>query len=85
MMVAKKETNKVQLKLILKKEPNLAYKPIFGKIASHSRSRVKLSETKDRLVVTISSEDTTSLRASTNTILRKLQIIEATRTKTDRK
>ncbi len=45
----------------------------------YKRSSVRIGEARDRLRIEISAQDVTALMASTNTVLRELQIIEATK------
>lgn len=69
----------ISLKIILEKEPNLRYTRIFGKNKGHGRSTVKIKENGKRLIIEIAAKDATALRASANSILRDLQVIEATK------
>jgi tRNA threonylcarbamoyladenosine modification (KEOPS) complex Pcc1 subunit len=78
-MVASSTKSKLQLKLILKKEQKLNYTRILTKSLRHKRSNISIKETKDKLIIKIKAEDATALRASINTLIRDLQVIEATK------
>ena len=69
----------IKLTLVLSKEPKLKYSSILHKNMKHGRSDVKVQEKKDSLTIEITATDSTALRASINTILRGLQVIEATK------
>jgi tRNA threonylcarbamoyladenosine modification (KEOPS) complex Pcc1 subunit len=69
----------LKLKLILVKEPNINYSRIFKKQIQHQRSTVTVSQTKRHLVIEIKARDATALRASANSLIRNLQVIEATK------
>jgi tRNA threonylcarbamoyladenosine modification (KEOPS) complex Pcc1 subunit len=78
--MAKASSSKsLHLRLVIATEPGLNYKRILGKNTKHSRSTVKLTQSKDTLIIEITSADTTSMRASANAILRDLQVIDATK------
>ena len=78
--MAKASSSKsLHLKLVIAKEPSLNYIRILGKNTKHSRSSVKLKEDESTLTIEIVSKDTTSMRASANSILRDLQVIDATK------
>ncbi|MGD0728513.1 MAG: KEOPS complex subunit Pcc1 [Candidatus Micrarchaeaceae archaeon] len=74
-----KQGEKFQLKLIINKEKALEYSKILSIKTEHKRSNIKLKEIKGTLFIEISAKDATALRASANSILRDLQVIEATK------
>ena len=76
--MAKSGSTNLQFKLIIKKEPGLKYTKVLSG-ATHNRSTISMIESKDTLTIEIKAKDATALRASTNSILRDLQVIEATR------
>jgi tRNA threonylcarbamoyladenosine modification (KEOPS) complex Pcc1 subunit len=70
----------ITLTLILNKTEKLNYSRILGKRGvKHDRSRTTLKETSNNLTITIKATDATALRASANSVLRDLQIIESTK------
>lgn len=81
-MAQARQTNKIGLKITLEKEKDLNYTKILGKNIGHSRSTIKIKEGKTELIIEIYANDATALRASANSILRDLQVIEATKIKT---
>lgn len=78
-MAIASQANKISLKIILAKEPKINYARMLGKNAKHDRSAVKIKEGSKELVIEITAKDATALRASANSILRDLQVIEATK------
>ena len=74
----KEQKSTAYLKLVLKKETNLNYSKILGASKSHKRSSTKLKESKGSLTIEISAMDLAALRASANSILRDMQVIEST-------
>jgi tRNA threonylcarbamoyladenosine modification (KEOPS) complex Pcc1 subunit len=81
-MAKDSHTKKISLKIVLDKEPKLNYSKILGKNLGHSRSAIKITESKSALTIEITAKDATALRASANSILRDLQVIEATKIQT---
>lgn len=77
--MVKDQTGKAYLRLILKKETDLNYSKILGLGKAHKRSSTHLKELKDKLIIEIVAADLAALRASTNSILRDIQVIEATK------
>lgn len=70
----------IALTLILNKTEKLNYSRILGKRSvKHDRSSTVLKETPSKLTITIKASDATALRASANSVLRDLQIIESTK------
>jgi len=76
--------NAAHLRLVIKKRSKLNYSRILGKGREHRRSSTKLKESKDRIIVEIAAKDLAALRASANSILRNIQVIEATKLDTKR-
>ncbi len=70
--------DQLKLELILKKEPRLRYTRILSTKNRQGRSAVTINETKNSIIIKIKAPDATALRASANSILRDLQVIEAT-------
>lgn len=69
----------INLVIVLGKAEKLNYSKILGKSIKHNRSAITVKETKEKLTITIKAKDATALRASANSILRDLQIIESTK------
>lgn len=69
------------LRILVKKDPKIRYLKILSQKRSSERCTISLKEYKTRLIIGISAKDATALRASANSILRDLQVIESTRTK----
>jgi hypothetical protein len=78
-MPKSKAKGQFKLKLILKKEPKLKYKKLLNTRTKQGRSTVCIIETKENIIIEINAADATALRASTNSLLRDLQVIESTR------
>ncbi len=76
--MAQKATNRIRLKLTIKKGTPLNYSRILGASKIHKRSSTKLKESEENLIIEISATDIAALRASSNSILRDIQVIEAT-------
>jgi tRNA threonylcarbamoyladenosine modification (KEOPS) complex Pcc1 subunit len=70
--------HKNQLRLVIAKDPKINYRKILGNSLKHERSTTAIKEEKETLIVEITAADLTALRASANSILRDLQVIEAT-------
>jgi tRNA threonylcarbamoyladenosine modification (KEOPS) complex Pcc1 subunit len=62
--------------LRIPKLKGLVYKRLIGKIVMYKRSKVSLREDKNFMYVAITADDVTALRASANSIMRDVQIIE---------
>ena len=58
------------------KKGRLNYKKILGDSREHKRSGIKISETPVSLKIEISAKDATAMRASMNSIMRDIQVIE---------
>jgi tRNA threonylcarbamoyladenosine modification (KEOPS) complex Pcc1 subunit len=71
-------TKSFQIKLLVAKEPKLKYTAILNQNNKHSRSFIKIKESANQLTIEINADDSTALRASINSVLRDLQVIEAT-------
>jgi tRNA threonylcarbamoyladenosine modification (KEOPS) complex Pcc1 subunit len=80
-MLQKSKAKGAAFELILKlnKEEKLNYKKILGNNTKHNRSSVEFKESEKELIIKITAKDATALRASTNSILRDLQVIESTK------
>jgi len=78
-MAIARQAKGLSLKIFIDKEPKLHYARILGKNIGHSRSTVKIKEEGSKLIIEITAKDTTALRATTNSILRDLQVIDATK------
>lgn len=76
-----KRPYKLFLKLEIKKDPHTRYLKILNKTTMRGRSVLKIKEHGDLVIIEIMAKDATSLRASTNSILRDLQVIGATEPK----
>lgn len=75
---AEKSEN-LQIRITINKPPkSKSYSKILGKSKGHGRSRVEIKESKKILDILITAKDTTALRAQANSVLRDLQVIEAT-------
>jgi len=70
-----------QLTLILNKESGLNYKSLLNTETRHERSKITINEKGKNIIVEITASDATALRASANSILRNLQVIESTNIK----
>ena len=62
--------------LKIPKHGGLKYRKIIGKISMYSRSRTYVKENKKILEIRITARDVTALRASANSVIRDLQVIE---------
>jgi tRNA threonylcarbamoyladenosine modification (KEOPS) complex Pcc1 subunit len=71
----------LHLTIIVEKEKGLYYAKIINKQTKRSRGDVSIKENKQKLTIQINASDATALRASANSILRDLQVIEATNIK----
>jgi tRNA threonylcarbamoyladenosine modification (KEOPS) complex Pcc1 subunit len=67
----------LNLKLTLAKRHGIDYAKIIGKGKKHSRSSMLVREKGDMLIVEINSGDITALRASANSLLRDIQVINS--------
>lgn len=61
----------------ISKQKGIAYKKIIGVNKSYKRSKIKISENKNCVYISIDANDITALRASANAVLRELQVIES--------
>ena len=68
----------VYLKLVIGKSDSTNYSKILGKKSTHRRSTISIKEDRDALTIEITATDTTALRASVNSILRNIQVADAT-------
>lgn len=64
-------------KILIKKGSDTSYKRIIGSIKEHSRSKISIKETAKELQINIETDDITALRASINTVIRDIQVIDA--------
>jgi tRNA threonylcarbamoyladenosine modification (KEOPS) complex Pcc1 subunit len=74
----KNEAN-LKLKILVKKDPKIKYLKILSQKSRKERSTISLKEYRTKLIIEVRAKDATALRASTNSILRGLQVIEATK------
>jgi tRNA threonylcarbamoyladenosine modification (KEOPS) complex Pcc1 subunit len=58
------------------KRNGLKYTKIIGKISTYKRSGIEIKEGKKALDISITADDITALRASMNSIMRDLQVVE---------
>ena len=72
------DKQKTRAVIVVGKYPGINYKGALGPTGSrrHARSTLDVAESKGRLRITITAKDATALRASINSMLRDLQIIE---------
>lgn len=71
---------KITATITYRKEPGITYARIFSaQGGKHERSSVSMKETADLLTFEIRANDVAAMAASANSILRALQIIEATK------
>jgi tRNA threonylcarbamoyladenosine modification (KEOPS) complex Pcc1 subunit len=63
--------------LKLERIKGLDYKKFFDKKYSYKRSSIRIKGTSSKIVFEISAEDPTALRASINSLLGDIQVIEA--------
>lgn len=75
------EESALSLEITLPKDGSISYTKILGKFPIQKRSTIIIKESKTTLIISIKAKDATALRASTNSILRDLQVIEATKLK----
>lgn len=62
--------------IAIAKKSNINYKKILGESKEHQRSKVKIEESKDKVTISIETEDLAALRASINAVTRDIQVIE---------
>ncbi|MGI0100671.1 MAG: KEOPS complex subunit Pcc1 [Candidatus Micrarchaeaceae archaeon] len=77
--MAKPNTKKLYMKIVFEGEPNLEYEKILGTGSKHKRSNVTVAAKNSKLIIEITASDATALRASVNSVLRDLQVIEASK------
>ena len=73
------------MRLILEKERGLDYSYILTNSKKYNRSTLRINNRGNSLILEITAKDTTALRASANSVLRDMQIIEATRMRKPKK
>lgn len=66
--------------VIIPKKARISYKRIMGNIREHKRGGLSISETATTLKVIITAKDATAMRASVNSIIRDVQVIEGAST-----
>ncbi|MDE1870685.1 MAG: CTAG/PCC1 family protein [Candidatus Micrarchaeota archaeon] len=71
--------NPLKLDLVIRKTDEVNYSKILGDNKRHRRSAISIRENGKMLIIEIKASDLTALRASANSILRNLQVINATR------
>ncbi len=69
------------LTITIKKDPKIKYLKILSQKGKKERSTTSLKEKGSELIIKIAAKDATALRASVNSVLRDLQVIEATKIK----
>ena len=79
--MARTSPKTIMLKLVLDREPALNYSTILQKTKRYERSSFKIHEDGKNLVIEITANDLTALRASANSVMRDLQVIGATKAK----
>jgi|GEM_PF-1162974 tRNA threonylcarbamoyladenosine modification (KEOPS) complex Pcc1 subunit len=72
-------SHKNHIRLVVPKDPKINYKRLLNNQTNHERSNTAIKEQKETLIIEITAKDLTALRASANSILRDLQVIEATK------
>lgn len=72
--------NSADAKIVVRKGLDINIKRIItsANLKDFERSRATLSETKGAFTVTIKAKDLTALRASINSIMRELKVVEET-------
>jgi tRNA threonylcarbamoyladenosine modification (KEOPS) complex Pcc1 subunit len=77
----KQEIEKARSTIVYRKDPALNYALILASCSAqaYKRSAITISETDRELRFEVKARDVTALMASTTSILRRLQVIEATK------
>lgn len=77
----KQETEKVRSTIVYSKDTALNYTRVLASCSAkaYKRSTITTRETDRELRFEVKATDVTALMASTNSILRRLQVIEATK------
>ncbi len=71
------KTKKYTLELkILRNKDLFNYTAVLDKYQKYKRSLVKINENKKHIIILIEAEDIIALRASINSVLREIQIIQ---------
>lgn len=75
-----KLVNNAEAKITIKKGTEIKLKNIISQtnIKNFDRSNTTVSETAKEFIITIKAKDLTALRASVNSILRDLKVVEET-------
>lgn len=58
------------------KAPTVSYLKVMGAKRSYKRSSVNITETKSELRIHVAADDPTALKASINSILNEIEIVE---------
>jgi tRNA threonylcarbamoyladenosine modification (KEOPS) complex Pcc1 subunit len=64
-------------KIVLPKMTKSSYRVLLGVQRKQKRSSIKIKEGASRVIVEVEADDATALRASLNTLIRDIQVIEA--------
>jgi tRNA threonylcarbamoyladenosine modification (KEOPS) complex Pcc1 subunit len=77
----KQETEKVSTTIVYRKDSGLDYSKVLASCGAqaYKRSSVHVREDGSELRFDVAARDVTALMASVNSILRRLQVIEATK------
>ncbi len=62
------------------KTKGISYRRALGGISSHERSKVRIKETAKLLQIDITAKDAAALRASLNSMLKDLHVVESVST-----
>ena len=73
-MKAKKYASKIQI--VIPKKSKAKYTEILERYKRYRRSSIRLSENSEELIIIIEAKDLNALKASTNGIIREIQIID---------
>lgn len=63
-------------KIVVPKSAKIDYQKALGEAKEHQRSGIKIEETESELTINVETDDITAMRASLNTLIRDIQVIE---------
>ncbi len=63
-----------------KKDTSLSYKELLASPRSYKRSSIEVKESKGGVTFTVTAADVTALRASINSVLRDIKVVEGAAT-----
>ena len=63
--------------IMIPKSLKINYGKALGELREHKRSGMKIQETQTTIKITIETNDLTALRASANSIIRDISVIES--------